>query len=139
VLAFHDPIPDVRQQRCSALLVQEYWYQGELEDEANVLFVRLDDRWHRFFIDAGLVFWKSVESPDLPPSAADHSYRVNDVGSAYDLKGKRLAQIEAVDLDGGGAIRLAFEGGSLVILENRNDRSRLRIEHGPGVGPGGVT
>ena len=67
VLSFHDPIPDVRHQVCNALLVQEYWYRGELVDEANVLFLRLDgDSWHRFFIDAGIVFWKTVEAPDVP-------------------------------------------------------------------------
>jgi len=128
VLEFHDPIPDVREQVCDALLVKEYWYRGELASEANVLFLRLNDVWHRFFIDAGVVFWKTVEAPDPPADEAEHSFRLTDIGAGHGLMGRRLSAIEAIDLPGGGALRLAFEGGPTIILNNQNDASRLIVE-----------
>ncbi|HEY2995200.1 MAG TPA: hypothetical protein VGM22_20495 [Methylomirabilota bacterium] len=54
---------------------------------------------------------------------------MTDIGSLHELAGKRLTVIEAIDLPGGGALRLAFEGGPALILHNRNDTSRLVIEH----------
>ena len=128
MLTFHDPIPDVREQVCHALLVQEYWYRGELVNEANVLFLQLNDVWHRFFIDAGVVFWKTVVAPNPPPDEAEHSSRLTDIGARHGLMGRRLSAIEAIDLPGGGALRLAFEGGPTIILNNQNDASRLIVE-----------
>ena len=130
MLTLHDRIPDVERQVCNALLAQEYWFRDELISNANVLFLRLDEPvWHRFFIDAGVVFWKTVEVPDAPRQDGDRSYRRTDIASLHGLTGKRLSVITAIDLPGGGALRLGFEGGKSVVLHNTKDCSRLVVDH----------
>ena len=41
MLEFHDPIPEIAQRKCTGLIAQEYWYQGEQIDEAKVMFLQL--------------------------------------------------------------------------------------------------
>jgi hypothetical protein len=136
MLTFHDRIPDLEGQVCTGLLAQEYWYRGELVDEATVLFLRLDEPvWHRLVIDAGVVFWKTVEMPDRPPDYEDHSCRHVDIAGQHGLAGRRLSAIETIDLPGGGALRLRFEGGTSVVL-HKHDRFDERI-HGLIVDQGG--
>jgi hypothetical protein len=127
MLTFHDPIPNVEQQVGNALLAQEYWYRDELISNANVLFLRLENpAWHRLFVDAGVVFWKTVEVPDAPTGDRDHSYRHADIAGLHGLTGKRLSVIKAIDLPGGGTLRLGFEGGTAVTLHNTKDSSDRR-------------
>jgi hypothetical protein len=126
MLRFHDPVPDVARHVCNALLAEEYWCRDELISNANVLFLRLDDPvWHRFFIDAGIVFWKTVQMPDAPAEDGDHSYRHTDIAGPHSLIGKRLSAIKAIGLPGGGALRLVFEGGTAVTLHDTKDSSRF--------------
>src|ERR1700730_14892436 len=98
MLDFHDPIPEIAHQACRALIAQEYWHHGELVCGANVLFLRLDDdMWHRFFSDAGVVFWKTVEAPEPPEEDGDNRYPHTDIARLHGLTGKRLSSISTAD------------------------------------------
>lgn len=129
MLEFHAPIPDIAHQVCRALIAQEYWYRGELVSDGNVLFLRLEDGvWHRFSIDAGVLFWKTVEAPDPPEEDRDHRYPHKDIAKLHGLTGKRLSTVSAADLPGGGELHLGFEGGNAVVLRNVDDCSKLVVE-----------
>ena len=39
------------------------YFHSESTIEVGVLFLKLGDNWHRFFLDAGLLFWKNA-APD---------------------------------------------------------------------------
>jgi hypothetical protein len=126
MLEFHDPIPDIPVQRCESLMVQEYRYRGDPVSDANVVFLRVEDgTWHRFFIDAGVVFWKAVAGPDECADDGDHHYSLKDIGAIHELVGKQLSRVSAVDLPNGCEIRLDFGDGKAVILRNVDDRSEL--------------
>jgi hypothetical protein len=129
MLDFHDQIPELAGGTCRSLIVQEYWYEGELVSEANVLFLQLDEGWHRFFIDAGVVFWQAVAGPEAPPDSGLHRYRHTDFGSRHDLVGRKLERVCTADLPDGGEIQIAFEGGRRLVLQNVNDESSLVVEN----------
>jgi hypothetical protein len=129
MLDFHNPIPDLRHQECRALIAQEYWYRGELISDANVLFLRLqNDTWHRFLIDAGVVFWSTVAAPEAPEEDSGYRHPHKDIGVLYGLVGKRLSTVSTADLPGGGELRLDFDGGETLILRNIDDCSKLVFE-----------
>jgi hypothetical protein len=88
-----------------------------------------DGTWHRFFIDAGVVFWRTVDRPDAPRDDGVHHDRHKDFGSAHNLIGRRIQRVTTVDLPGGGEIRIDFEGGSTVVLRNVDDQSSLVVEN----------
>ncbi len=129
MLVFHDPIPEIAGRACRALTAQEYWHRGALVDEANVLFLQLEDGvWHRFFIDAGVVFWKTVDAPSSPPDNGNDRYPSKDIGARHGLTGRSLRRVGTVDLPGGGELRLEFDGGPTLILRNVDDCSSLVIQ-----------
>lgn len=128
MLTFHDRVPDVADAVCEAVLVQAYYYRGRLVSEANVLFLRLGDGWHRVFIEAGVVFWQRVEALDSAGEYDRHHYPLTDLGAAYGFAGKRLSGITAVDLPSGGELRLSFMGAPTLVFRNVDAESRVIIE-----------
>lgn len=129
MLEFHDPIPELAGQICLQFLSQEYWCGGDRVSPANALLLHLQDGgWHRFFIDAGVVFWRSQsDQPLLPPSVGDHMYTLADLGERHRITGHTLLAVRATDLPGGGEIRLEFSDAPSVILRDQQDKTELEI------------
>ncbi len=132
MLVFHDPVPELAGRTCTALLAQEYWLALDQICPANVLFLQCDSCiWHRFFIDAGVLFWRAGEgSPSLPPDSGEHRYVFTDVGQRYGIAGSEISGVQTSDLPGGGEIRLCFNSGATVALRNREDAPELQITLG---------
>jgi hypothetical protein len=130
MLEFHDRIPDLAGKMCLGLLVQRYFHVGKAVDAANAVLLHTDDqRWHRFFIDAGTVFW-TIDSapPPVPPSDGEHQYRIADIAERHNLTGHEIVSVRAIDLPGGGEIRFEFLGAPSVVLRDINDNSDLQLE-----------
>ena len=126
MLKFHDPIPSLAGQQCVALLSLQYWYANELAADPTVLFLKVaGGPWHRFSIDAGVVFWRIVDAPDEPEEEGEHRWVLTDIGAAYGLVGKTLVRVAPFDLPGGGEMRLEFEDTPALILRNVDDESCL--------------
>ncbi len=103
------------------MLAQEHWYLGEISNPVNVLFAELDDeRWIRFFFDAGVFFWSTVESPTLPESNEKHRYSLGDLGYSGTAENADLA--ESFDA---AQLRIYFADGRVLELNNSQDRSWL--------------
>ena len=50
--------PLLTNQLCEELLCQQYWYQGKLVQEVDVLLLKVNGRWHQLYFDEGIVFWR---------------------------------------------------------------------------------
>ena len=129
MLEFHDPIPKLAGKVCVQFLAQEYWHGSERVSPANALLLHLDDgQWHRFFIDAGVVFWRSEsDQASLPPTDEAHRYILADLGERYGIVGRTVSKVHTTDLPDGGEIRLEFSGAPGVILRDRRDKAELEI------------
>ena len=57
--------PDAAGRRCDALWVQEYWFEGTLEEPANVVFPCLGGVWHHLCFEPGCVFWRPTDGPPV--------------------------------------------------------------------------
>ena len=115
--------PDIVGQTCEGLVIIEYSHAGVVVEPANVTFLRFSSRWHRLYLDSGVVFWrpdedgpKSFDAPEL-----DASFRAVDVGAQLGLGGRRLLAIQYEPLEDGTRVRLCFEGGVELKLEDRKD------------------
>lgn len=127
MLVFHDRLPDVEGQVCEALLLQAHYYRGQLVSGSNVLFLRLQgDVWHRVFIDAGVVFWQTVDGLDSPDQDRHH-YTLTDLGAAHGLVGKPLIGVTTVDLPSGGELHLLFAGAPSVICRHVEGHSQVVV------------
>ena len=130
-LVCRQPLPDLAGQECEALLLQAHYYRGQLVNEANVLFLRLTGSalWHRIFIEAGVLFWHTVDALDSPDGDRHH-YTVTDLGADHGLVGARLLGLTTADIPAGGELRLHFAGGTRVRMSHVEGRSRVVVDGG---------
>src|SRR5262245_66541646 len=92
---------EVENQRCVEFRVQQFWLEGRLADEWNVLFLRLSSRWVRFFFDAGVFFWKR-QSPSLPAKHENNEYRLVRPEIANVIEGRTILAASFSQLSSGG-------------------------------------
>jgi hypothetical protein len=130
MLEFHDRIPDLAGKTCLGVFVQQYSHAGKSVETANAVLLHTDDqRWPRFFIDAGTVFWAIHPArPPIPPSDGEHQYTITDIAEGHGLTGREIARVRTIDLPGGGAIRLEFSDARAVVLRDINETSDLQFE-----------
>ena len=127
-LVCREAFPSVAGERCAALLLQAHYYRGQLVNESNALFLQLaDGAWHRIFIEAGVVFWHTVDALDSPDGDRHH-YTLTDLGAAHGLAGRRLVGVATAKLPHGGELRLDFEGGHRVSMRHVDGRSAVVVE-----------
>lgn len=109
------------------LIRQEYWYKGNLSEHANVIFLQVNDElWHRFFIDAGDLFWKIVSSPDEADTTADeefHYTHVDEMAKRSDLRGRTIEAVVAMDKGTSleltvSELHVRLSGGVTLVLHN---------------------
>jgi hypothetical protein len=119
---------DIAGHKCEAFLYQEYWHDGQLVNEANVLFLKTDSNlWQRICFDCGVLFWREEKEATSPPSQGRHDYPLIDLGLKYNLNGRRIEKLWQSLVPMQGEFGLSFEGGTQIILRNSNDRSILEI------------
>ena len=120
----------VEGAQCLGLLAQEYRRDGDLVSPANVLFLQVaPGRWLRFFLDAGVFFWREVPAAvGITDAAPGDSYPLVPA-SAPGLVGSRVkaAELRAVPPDG-ARLALRFASGAGLALVNETDESRLELE-----------
>ena len=134
MLVTREALPVVTGERCDSVLLQAHYYRGQLVNEANVLFLRLaESGWQRIFIEAGVVFWQSVEALDSPDQDRHH-YTLSDLGAVHGLEGRRIIDVITADLPAGGELRLLFSGDARVSFRHVDGRSRVIVEQVGGEG-----
>src|SRR5437870_317540 len=86
---------------CDELLVQQYWYRGELIEPANVVHLEFGGRWHRLYFDSGIVFWRPHDrAPEGVPQGEDEfAYPLIDLGQQFGVRGVELDRMEAAPIE----------------------------------------
>ena len=121
---------------CDELLVQQYWHRRELVEPANVIYLQFDGQWHRLYIDCGIVFWRTKESPpaEVPEGKEGFAYPLVDLGQQVGVRGVVLDRLNAEPIEGGVEVRLAFSNGVKVVFCNIADTTTYSVccenEHG---------
>jgi hypothetical protein len=70
--------------------------------------------WHRFYLDAGLLFWEEGSCPD-PEDDLLEGERYTDLGEALSVVGAAIGEIDMHD----SQLTLQFENGARLVLRNR--------------------
>ena len=121
--------PDLKNKIIEKLIAQEYWYQGELDEAANVIWLKISGKWYRLYFDYGIVFWReSNEKPIYvkPETGEDYDYPLNDLTEKYNLSGKRIDSCEGSVITGGSQVVFKFENGQEIKFESINDSTSIR-------------
>jgi hypothetical protein len=71
-------VPDIKNKILGEMYVQEYWYDGTLEEEANVVYLKISDNWFRLYFDHTIIFWRQNEDDFKPFN--DSTYKLRNLG-----------------------------------------------------------
>ena len=122
--------PDLEGKRLQQLLAQECWYQKDLEEEANVVLIKLEGGWHHLYFDMGTLFCRmSQDEPHAvtPLGSAETSYHLRDLGADFDLVGRVIKSCTARVIPGGSELEFAFEGGKKICFKNIDNLTRYEV------------
>lgn len=121
---------------CEGLLVREYWFNGQLEEEVNIVDVMVEGCWLTVYIDCGIVFWKQQNGSreGTPPFEAEFgntlAYPVRVLGKELELNGKMIRDYEMKWFSEGASVEITFADGTSVKLNDVADRTSLLVERG---------
>jgi len=130
--------PDLQGATLQELLVSSFWFAGELAEEANVVYLKADDVWHRLYFDCGIIFWRPETGP---PESYDFrnddgtlsDVRVVDLGRDRNLVvGSRIDAYTMEPVDGGSRVQFRMSDATCVGFENLNDNTRIMTQQSPG-------
>ncbi len=72
--------------------------------------------WHRFYLDAGLLFWDEGQAPEEEEDLYEGDTYV-DLSARLNVVGKAIEEIRMAN----GRLTLRFSGGARLVLEDRDD------------------
>lgn len=76
------------------------------------MYIRLDDQWHRFYLDAGLLFWEEGSAPDEANDLLTDEIYV-DWGKQLLVIGIAVSEIAMAD----STLILRFQNGATAVLK----------------------
>ncbi|MET0116583.1 MAG: hypothetical protein ABW090_04100 [Sedimenticola sp.] len=120
--------PDLSGATCEELLCQQYIHNGQLEDEADVVFLKIAGQWHQLYFDGGVVHWRMQDDePEQRVVAEDDvfSYPLVDLGDSYGIKGQMFSDCQVMETDDGETVTLTFETGSQLLFQNIGDSTAI--------------
>lgn len=99
------------------------YFHSESTIEVGVLFLKLGDNWHRFFLDVGLLFWKNA-APD-PENDLDDGQDYINWGEELKVIGATLSEVDFRD----EILRMRFDNGAEVVIQDfiREVETRIKL------------
>ena len=96
--------------------ISEFKVYFHSEDPINVgvLYLRLGDDWHRFYLDAGLLFWHNWEAVPDPYDDLEDGQDYIDWCEELGVIGVSLSEIDFRD----EILTMRFENGAEVVLQD---------------------
>ena len=119
--------PDFAGKMLEHLIAQEAWFEGELDDEANVVWLCVDGGWHRLYFDDDVVFWRKAKDGPAHDGEDGAEFPLNDLGEKHALAGQALAACHGDAIEDGAAVSLAFASGRTITFRNRYDTTTIQV------------
>ena len=113
--------PDLEGKTLQGLFAQECWYQKDLEEEANVVLIKVEESWHHLYFDMGTLFCRMTQDEPhegKPEDGTEISYHLRDLGAELHLVGRLIQSCTARTIPGGSELKLGFEGGKEISFKN---------------------
>jgi hypothetical protein len=133
-------LPELVGRTVQALRVLQYWRDHRLVDPAVTAYLQLDDgSWQRFFLDAHVLFWRTVDEIDVELSVADAVdesggggvWRIVDLGADRRLVGRTIEAVSMRQVTNRGTLSLVLDPPALVLLEHFDDeRTEISVIEG---------
>ena len=122
--------PRLTEQLCEELICQQYWHQGKLVQEVDILFLKVNGHWHQLYFDTGMVFWRiqQVAPVQVEQQAGDtFSYPLINIGEKFAIKNCIIVDCITESLGEGVRVTLIFEDKGSLLVTYSDDNTRLQF------------
>lgn len=103
-------LPEVCGIPCSVFQVSPF---SREPFDPGLMYLKLGSNWHRFFLDAGLLFWEDGQQPDRDNDLVDGEEDYVDWGDLLGVVGVALSEVFMKDSE----LTLRFANGAEVVLK----------------------
>jgi len=121
-----------RRAKLEGLVVQEFWHEGELEDGANVTWLRVNGKWHDLCFEPGIVFWRRNWKDPFPldEGVGDDAfyYPRQDLGKKYGVIGSEIRSCEAGTDESSTWVEIALDGMGTITLRHQDETESAFVE-----------
>lgn len=126
--------PTFQGKTLEQLIAQQSWFEGELDDEANVVWLQIGGEWHRLYFDSDAVYWTTASSgPRIPEGDTDApDFPLNDLGATHHLIGQTVTHLDGGWNENASMVTFRFENGKSLTFRNRFDTTTILIDQPEG-------
>ena len=122
--------PKISGRECEEMICQQYWQEGKLVKELDVLFIKLHGRWHQLYFEDNTVFWRSQDESPVPYEQKEDDpfkYPLVNLATQYAVKGEVITDSVTESMVGGAKVSFLFEKGDKVVCSCVD--SETRVQH----------
>lgn len=107
----HDDVivSDLYGRECNEFLA----VRNSTTNQIGPMYAKISDGWHRFYLDAGILFWEEGSPPDPENDLLDNDHYF-DVARELRSTGSRIAKIEMRNCE----LTIAFDNQAQIRLTN---------------------
>ncbi|PML76081.1 hypothetical protein [Enterovibrio norvegicus] len=123
VLEFNGAVPAIEGKVVTELLCIEMWCDGNLEEQANVIYLKIDECWYRHYFDCGIIFWRcdSVSPNSFSMDELNCFFKVVNLKEKLSLGSLELASLSFHSIEGGSKSVFTFSDDRSITFSNQND------------------
>lgn len=122
--------PELAGKTLEQLIAQESWFEGERDDEANVVWLQVGGQWYRLYFDNDAVYWSTASHGPSPQATApdeEPDFSLADLAATHDLVGKTVTACDGDWADDTSTVTLHFDSGKTVTFRNRFDTTTVLL------------
>lgn len=121
--------PKLAGRECQELICQQYYQNGKLVQEVDVLCVKANEKWYELYFENSTVFWRPQNEGPTPNDIKDgdpFTYPLIDLGNKYNIKGQIILDYESASLADGVKVSFLFEKGDKIVARCVENQTRLQ-------------
>jgi len=129
-LEIHGDWPVLEGGILEELLISEMWYQDKIEELANVIYLKVNENWHRLCFDFGIIFWREVEEGPKEYTILEWEshFKIVDVGRKYGLVNNVIESVEGRVLPNQASeVTIKMANEKVITFSNIDDNTTYKI------------
>ena len=121
--------PEYKKSILQAIIMQQYFYEGKLEEEANMLYLQLDEKWFSVCIDAGVIFWdqKKEKPKDWNQNENRFEYKMKNIMEPFEKEEIKINNITYYCDTNNFNVKFFLSNKTNVELYNQNDNTKYLV------------
>ncbi|WP_133178656.1 hypothetical protein [Shewanella decolorationis] len=121
--------PKVENNQLQELIIQEFWYDGVLEEPVNVAYLKVSNLWYKLYFDCGIVFWRQGHEgleDELASRNKDTEYPIKDLAEELGIKGSEITSCSGKVILEGSEVELKIKGHKALVFQCINDVTTVK-------------